>query len=93
MENAHWAAALCKSQPLASAAWACRNFTGPAMRPNQLQSFIARLIWAPLSWDTADVYGSGRNEELVGRAIQGRRNEVVLVVCRSETFTMSQTSL
>src|SRR5947209_454248 len=28
--------------------------------------------------DTADVYGVGRNEELVGRAIRGRRHEVVL---------------
>jgi aryl-alcohol dehydrogenase-like predicted oxidoreductase len=28
--------------------------------------------------DTADVYGDGRNEELVGRAIGGRRGEVVL---------------
>lgn len=28
--------------------------------------------------DTADMYGSGSNEELVGRAIKGRRNEVVL---------------
>jgi aryl-alcohol dehydrogenase-like predicted oxidoreductase len=28
--------------------------------------------------DTADVYGAGRNEELVGRAIAGRRDEVVL---------------
>lgn len=28
--------------------------------------------------DTADVYGVGRNEELVGRAIRGRRDEVVL---------------
>jgi aryl-alcohol dehydrogenase-like predicted oxidoreductase len=28
--------------------------------------------------DTADVYGNGHNEELVGRAIQGRRDEVVL---------------
>lgn len=28
--------------------------------------------------DTADMYGSGRNEELVGRALRGRRNEVVL---------------
>ena len=28
--------------------------------------------------DTADVYGVGRNEELVGRAIQGRRDQVVL---------------
>jgi aryl-alcohol dehydrogenase-like predicted oxidoreductase len=28
--------------------------------------------------DTADVYGAGKNEELVGRAIAGRRDEVVL---------------
>jgi aryl-alcohol dehydrogenase-like predicted oxidoreductase len=28
--------------------------------------------------DTADVYGNGHNEELVGRAIRGRRDEVVL---------------
>ena len=28
--------------------------------------------------DTADIYGSGRNEELVGRALQGRREQVVL---------------
>ena len=28
--------------------------------------------------DTADVYGLGKNEELVGRAIAGRRDEVVL---------------
>jgi aryl-alcohol dehydrogenase-like predicted oxidoreductase len=29
-------------------------------------------------FDTADVYGVGRNEELVGRAVRGRRQEVVL---------------
>ncbi|MGH7898977.1 MAG: aldo/keto reductase, partial [Candidatus Binatia bacterium] len=28
--------------------------------------------------DTADVYGMGRNEELVGRAIRGRRDSVAL---------------
>jgi aryl-alcohol dehydrogenase-like predicted oxidoreductase len=28
--------------------------------------------------DTADMYGMGRNEELVGRAIRGRRQEVLL---------------
>lgn len=28
--------------------------------------------------DTADLYDAGRNEELVGRAIQGRRDQVVL---------------
>jgi aryl-alcohol dehydrogenase-like predicted oxidoreductase len=29
-------------------------------------------------FDTADVYGIGRNEDLVGRAIRGRRHEVVI---------------
>lgn len=29
-------------------------------------------------WDTADMYGSGANERLVGRALKGRRDEVVL---------------
>ena len=28
--------------------------------------------------DTADMYGAGHNEELVGRAIRGRRSQVVL---------------
>ncbi len=28
--------------------------------------------------DTADVYGAGRSEELVGKAIEGRRDEVVI---------------
>src|SRR5215831_6741203 len=28
--------------------------------------------------DTADMYGSGKNEELLGRAIKGRRDQVVL---------------
>jgi aryl-alcohol dehydrogenase-like predicted oxidoreductase len=28
--------------------------------------------------DTADMYGVGKNEELVGKAIKGRRNEVIL---------------
>lgn len=29
-------------------------------------------------FDTADIYGSGRNEELLGRAIKGRRDEVII---------------
>jgi aryl-alcohol dehydrogenase-like predicted oxidoreductase len=29
-------------------------------------------------FDTADMYGGGRNEELLGRAIRGRRNQVVI---------------
>jgi aryl-alcohol dehydrogenase-like predicted oxidoreductase len=29
-------------------------------------------------WDTADMYGTGHNERLVGRALEGRRDQVVL---------------
>ncbi|MEU1375475.1 aldo/keto reductase [Streptomyces triculaminicus] len=29
-------------------------------------------------WDTSDYYGAGHNEELIGRAVTGRRDEVVL---------------
>jgi aryl-alcohol dehydrogenase-like predicted oxidoreductase len=29
-------------------------------------------------WDTADMYGPFKNEELVGRALRGRRSEVIL---------------
>ncbi|MFH8369620.1 aldo/keto reductase [Streptomyces sp. NPDC018031] len=29
-------------------------------------------------WDTSDFYGNGHNEELIGRAVAGRRDEVVL---------------
>src|SRR5690242_19800629 len=36
--------------------------------------------------DTADVYGGGHNEELVGRAIAGRRDEVVLSTKFGLTF-------
>jgi aryl-alcohol dehydrogenase-like predicted oxidoreductase len=40
---------------------------------------IARALDLGVSLlDTADVYGDGRNEMLVGRAIAGRRDEVVL---------------
>ena len=28
--------------------------------------------------DTADMYGSGHNEELIGRALKGKRDKVVL---------------
>src|SRR3712207_4440641 len=36
--------------------------------------------------DTADVYGDGHNEELVGEAIRGRRDEVQLAT----KFTLSR---
>src|SRR5271165_2501308 len=40
---------------------------------------IARALDLGLNFlDTADMYGSGKNEELVGRAVRGRRDEVFL---------------
>ena len=42
-------------------------------------SVIHRAIDSGMTFlDTADVYGNGRNEELVGRALKGRRDQVVL---------------
>jgi aryl-alcohol dehydrogenase-like predicted oxidoreductase len=36
--------------------------------------------------DTADVYAAGRNEELVGRAIRGRRHQVILATKFGNAF-------
>jgi aryl-alcohol dehydrogenase-like predicted oxidoreductase len=42
-------------------------------------SVIHRAIELGVSFlDTADIYGTGGNEELVGRAIQGKRDQVIL---------------
>ena len=42
-------------------------------------SVIHRAIELGINFlDTADIYGTGGNEELVGRAIKGKRNQVIL---------------
>ena len=54
------------------------EFYGPA-DDVQSAATIRRAIDLGMGFlDTADMYGMGRNEELVGRAIRGRRDEVVL---------------
>jgi aryl-alcohol dehydrogenase-like predicted oxidoreductase len=57
-----------------------RDFYDPATRDDEESVRVIRryLDAGGDLLDTADVYGTGRNEELVGRAIQGRRGEVVL---------------
>ena len=47
--------------------------------PDECIATVHRAIELGVSFiDTADVYGDGKNEELVGRALAGRRDQVVL---------------
>src|SRR4051812_12391263 len=51
---------------------------GAADRDESLATIRRALDLGVTFLDTADVYGSGHNEELVGEAIAGRRDEVQL---------------
>jgi aryl-alcohol dehydrogenase-like predicted oxidoreductase len=51
---------------------------GPADRGESIATIHRALELGVFFLDTADVYGLGHNEELVGEAIRGRRDEVVL---------------
>ena len=71
-------AAAPKCRRSASAAWACPNSTAAGDEAESIAT-IHRAIDAGVNFlDTADMYGVGRNEELVGRAIADRRDGVVL---------------
>src|ERR671918_2890873 len=56
---------------------------GDAWGPNESDQVVIDAIRAGLdagiAWiDTAEVYGDGKSEELVGRAVEGRRDGVVV---------------
>jgi aryl-alcohol dehydrogenase-like predicted oxidoreductase len=51
---------------------------GPADRDESVATINAALDAGVTLLDTADIYGLGHNEELVGGAIKSRRDEVVL---------------
>jgi aryl-alcohol dehydrogenase-like predicted oxidoreductase len=51
---------------------------GPADQDEAVATLHRALDLGVTFLDTADVYGFGANEELVGRAVAGRRDEVVL---------------
>ena len=51
---------------------------GPSEEAASAQTIRAALDLGITLIDTADAYGAGRNEELVGRAIAGLRDQVVL---------------
>jgi aryl-alcohol dehydrogenase-like predicted oxidoreductase len=59
----------------------CMGMSGTYGKADEAESIatIRRALDLGCSFiDTADIYGEGHNEELVGRAIKGRRDEVVL---------------
>src|SRR5207245_9035609 len=59
----------------------CMGMTGIYGEPNQAEAIatIHRAIDLGVNLIvTSDAYGAGNNEELVGRAIKGRRNRVLL---------------
>ncbi|HEX4244073.1 MAG TPA: aldo/keto reductase, partial [Acidimicrobiales bacterium] len=59
---------------------------GPADEGESIATIRRALDLGVTFLDTANVYGRGHNEELVGRAIAGRRDEVVLATKFSIEF-------
>jgi len=54
------------------------EFYGPGDETESIATIHRALDLGVTFLDTADMYGPFKNEELVGRAIRGRRNEVVV---------------
>jgi aryl-alcohol dehydrogenase-like predicted oxidoreductase len=54
------------------------EFYGPAEDSRSIAVIHRALDMGINFLDTADVYGNGRNEELAGRALEGRRRDAVL---------------
>ena len=54
------------------------EFYGPGDEAESLATIGRALELGVTLLDTADIYGIGRNEELVGQALKGRRDRVIL---------------
>jgi len=54
------------------------EFYGPRNDEESIATLREAINLGVTLIDTADIYGVGRNEELVGRAIRGRRHEIIL---------------
>jgi aryl-alcohol dehydrogenase-like predicted oxidoreductase len=54
------------------------EFYGPPDDPQSIATLHRAVDLGVTLIDTADIYGIGRNEELVGKAIAGRRNRVIV---------------
>jgi len=54
------------------------EFYGPSDDASSINVLHHAIDIGVSFWDTADMYGTGRNEQLVGRALRDRRGQVVL---------------
>ncbi len=54
------------------------EFYGPSDEKDALATLDRALELGATFLDTADMYGAGKNEELVGRAVRGRRDRFVI---------------
>ena len=56
----------------------CNNF-GWHIDEDQTQQNVDAALGAGITYfDTADVYGEGQSEEMLGRSLSGRREDVVI---------------
>src|SRR3954452_17187114 len=56
------------------------EFYGPVDPDDARRTLDAALTAGVSLWDSADFYGSGHNEMLIGAALRGRRDDVVLSI-------------
>lgn len=62
------------------------NSYGPTDDEESLRAITAAVDLGCNFFDTADVYGHGHSEELLGRALKGRRQEVILATKGGSDF-------
>lgn len=62
------------------------NSYGPTEPGESLRAIVAALDHGCNFFDTADVYGHGYSEELLGQALKGRRNEVIIATKGGSDF-------
>ena len=74
MQDTRTARSTSRSRRSASAAWACPSSTGQPTRRESIATIHRALELGITFLDTADMYGPFTNEQLVGRAIAGRRD-------------------
>jgi aryl-alcohol dehydrogenase-like predicted oxidoreductase len=77
MENRKLPLEAC-NPPMGFGCWGMSDAYGPADDQQSIATIEAALAAGIRHFDTADVYGNGHNETLLGRAMAGRRQDVFL---------------